>query len=149
MAAPDLYAIPTAAKTALDAAGITLDGRELKVYATEPRALDTRPAVWLRFDSFTRTNPDEAESQLGANDWNLTYEVVLAVDAAEPHRAQQNMLELLADVIDTFDDNPQLTAAVLDAKLTAGEQQWTDEPDMGPPLLLMVCTLEVWALSTY
>ena len=149
MAAPDIGGIATAVKTALDAAGITLNGNALKVYATEPRAVETRPAAWVRLDSFRRTGPEEPESQLGARDWWLTYEVVLAVDAPEPGRAQLNMYELLADVIDVFDDNQQLTASVLDSKLTQGEQVWTDEPDQGPPLLLAVCQLEVWALSTY
>lgn len=149
MAAPDITGIADAAAAAINAADLTVDGVPVKTYGTEPRSPEI-PAVWVRFDSFTRTGPDEAESQLGARDWRLVYEVVAAIDATEPARAQTNMRDLLGSVLDAVDQSADLSRAdVLDARLVSGEQQWTTTQDRERPLLLMICNLDVWALSHY
>ena len=148
MAAPDLHAIAAAAKATIDAAGVTLDGNPLRVYASEPRDLDRLPAVTIRFQSFTRRQPDETEWELGSALWDLTYSLDILAPLDDPARGQEGMRAVLSGVLDAIDEDPSLGGAAFDAVLGSGEQSFTDDPNLPRQLVVMTCELRVWARST-
>lgn len=148
MPTPDLSAIATAAKATLDAAAISLDGNTLKVYATEPTALDRLPGATLRLDSFQRRGVDDGEVELGSRMWDLLWRVTLYTPLDEAHAGQLGMLHVLAGVVDAFDDDPSLGGLVDDAVLTSGEQSFTDDETLPRQLVVMDCDLFVRARST-
>lgn len=146
-AATKLAALATAAKAAVEAAGITSLGNELKVYAYEPRDLDTLPAVTIDGPTdFRRTEPDEAESQLGSNDWRLTYTVRIYVRLGDPETAAAQSRTILGQVIAAIDADRSLGGeAEIDASITEGSRELVAEENH-PEMFVYACSLRVWAL---
>lgn len=151
MAAPGLNAIATAAAATITAASITLNGRALKVYDHEPREFDTLPAALVRGPlEFRRTDPDESERELGREDWDLTYEVIVAVPMPAPEQGQDNANTILEDLIYAFDGDPTLggTSGVTEAKLADGDRSYLEDDTANQQAVLWTCRLEVMAQST-
>ena len=150
MAAPSLNGIATAAAATITAAAVTLNGRALKVYDHEPREFDYLPAAMVRGPlEFRRTDPDEQERELGREDWDLTYEVVIASPMPAPEQGQDDANTIIEAVIYAFDGDPTLggAAGVTEAKLTDGERTYTAEEE-AQQAVFWTCRLEVMAQST-
>lgn len=147
MAVPDLTGIAQAAATVLDDAAITVDGRALKTYSTEPARPETLPAAWVRFDSFRRPGAGQRETELGRMDWWLYYEVGVAVALTEAERGQTNMTTVLGTVLNAFDQAPRLNRVdVSEARIIDGTQGFSTINEIQSVQVL--CRLEVWALSS-
>lgn len=70
-----------------------------------------------------RTMPDEAESQLFANDWNMTFSCAWYIGIADkPQDSQQKLIDMLELWIVAIDADQSLSGTVLEAKVT----QWED-----------------------
>jgi hypothetical protein len=149
MGVPSLTGIADAAADVVTAKAITLDGNACKVYATEPRALDTLPAVAIRFSGFDRRNLDEADHQLGTEAWDLTYVVTVEVPLTDADAGQRNAQTVLAQVVDAFDGSPTLGRSdVEDAVLVSGEQVFVTDQAANQQRVRLECRLMVRALST-
>lgn len=149
MSATKLDQVAVAVGAAITAAAITLDGNALKVYDAEPRDLDTLPAVTVNGPTaFRRTEPDEPESQLGSDDWILTYTVTIYCPLDDPARSQRGMRAVLGQVIAALDDDRQLGGAVeIEAKIVNGEQSFTDQAEQRQ-MVIYTCDLVAWVLHT-
>lgn len=106
-----------------------------------PKDLRKRPSAVVSLPRGRRSGVDEAEQQLGSEDWYLTYPVVLYIDLSEAKRAQAQAVELVEALIAAIDDNPGLSNTVLDAKVTNFEPEIV--VDQNKPLLSYVCDVEV------
>lgn len=91
-----------------------------------------------------RSGVDEAEQQLGSEDWYLTYTVALFFDLSEAQFSQAQAVETLEAFISAIDDNPSLTGTVLDAKVTNFEPEVVTEANR--PLLSYSVDVEVLKL---
>lgn len=149
MALPDLAGIQDAGAAVVTAQAITLDGRALKVYPTEPRVFDTLPALSIRLDTFNRRGIDDGDLELGVVMWDLTFEVVVEVPMPEADQGQRDMHAVLAQVIDAFDGTPDLGRVdVDDAVIESGQQFYVTGDAGGPQRVRFECALAVRARST-
>ena len=142
-----IQAVVDGAAVAIAAAAITSHGRELKIYDHEARDLDTLPALTIDGPTtFRRTQPDEAESQLGAYDWFLTFTLRIYVALDDPQTATHDARAILGQVMAALDADRGLGgAALIDASLSSGELTFTEEENRRP-MAVYECALEVWTL---
>lgn len=147
MSSTKLDAIAVAAKDAVEAAAITSLGNALKVYDYEPRDLDTLPALTIDGPvAFERVQPDEAESQLGSDDWNLTYTVRLYTALDDPETETRAMRAVLGQVIAAFDADRSLGGeAEIDSVLADGTREVIEDENQRA-MAVYACSLRVWAL---
>jgi hypothetical protein len=116
------------------------------VYGTKwtPKDLGTVPAGVVGVPRGSRVAVDTAESQLGSEDWNLTYTVALFFDLSEAQFSQAQAVEILEAFIAAVDDNPTLDGTVIDAKVTNFEPEVVET--MNRPLLSYACDVDVLKL---
>lgn len=147
MSATKFGLLATAAASAITAAAITSQGNALKVYAYAPRDVDSLPAVTIDGPTaFTRTDPDEPESQLGSYDWRMSFELTLYVGLDDPEQATVDARAILGQLIAAIDADSNLGGeADLGASIVDGAREYA-ENDNGKQMLLYVCSLDIWAL---
>lgn len=147
MSATKIGLIAAGAATTIEDAAITSQGNDLKVYAYEPRDLDSLPAVTIDGPvSFRRVDPDDAESQLGSNDWHLTYTLRVYVAFDDPETATAAVRAVLGQVIAAIDADRSLDgSAEIDAVLSSGELGMTEDENQRQ-MAVATCDLDVWAL---
>lgn len=149
MALPDLTGIADAAAAVLTARAITSRGQALKVYPTEPAAIDSWPSATIRLDSFSRRGIDEADLELGVALWDLEYEVAVEVVLTDVDESQRAMHAVIAEVIDALDESAALGRAdVDDAVLESGQQFYVTGTQGEPQRIRFECVLAVRARST-
>lgn len=146
-AATKLGNLATAIKAAIDDAGIESHGNDLLVYKYEGRELDSLPAVTISGPvSIIRTEPDEAESQLGSDDWRMTFVLRIYVAQDDPETAEDDMRAILGQVIAAIDADRTLGGeAEIDASLTNGDVS-PAETASERQLLVFTGDLQVWSL---
>lgn len=98
-------------------------------------------SVWV--PTLQRTEPDEAESQLGTDDWRLIYPVSLYFDLANV-KDQQTAVEKLEAFVKALDADPSLGGTVLEASVT--EAVLFKELDRPRPLVGYEITVSVLRL---
>jgi hypothetical protein len=118
-------------------------GIGLKKYLWEPKDLKP-PAGAVHVPHIKRTKPDEAESQLGSDDWDLDFTVSLYFDLAEAAKAQQSMVDAVERFIDAIDEDPSLGGVVLEASVTDAVP--FIERDRPRPVVGYECTVSVLRL---
>jgi hypothetical protein len=136
---------PIADVLVLELAALTVLGDSVKGYLWSPRQMTKVPAGVVEIPSVGRVGPDEAESQLSSDDWNVTYPVVLYVDATRADTSQAALVEFLEDFIAAIDANPSLTNTVLDAKVLSAEP-FLDLTEQARPLVGYECEVAVLKL---
>lgn len=124
-----------------DAIEDLIDGISLNGHKWTPKDLGAVPAGVVGLPRGNRVGVDEAESQLGSEDWYLTYPTALFFDLSEAQFSQAQAVEKLEAFISAIDDNPTLAGTVLDAKVTNFEAEIVQ--DTNRPLLSYVCDVEV------
>lgn len=117
--------------------------REGQAHLWEPKDL-TPPAGAVGVPAIKRTPPDEAESQLMTDDWELDYTVSLYFDLANVALAQQSMTDKVEAFIKAIDADPSLGGLVLEASVT--EAVPFIERDRKRPLVGYECTVSVTVL---
>jgi hypothetical protein len=82
----------------------------------------------IEIPDVTRTAPEQAESQLGADDWDLEYLVTIWVPLTDGISSQRRLVEVLEDWIAAIDADVTLGGLVLEAKVTSARRQYQTEP---------------------
>jgi hypothetical protein len=116
------------------------------VYPYEPlgRALSP-PCITIGACDFERSGVEEPDSQLGSDDWILTYAITLYVALFEPEKGFADAREFVGRAIAAIDADQKLGGEVLEAKLTSGDMGFNDE-DAQRRLVVVECELEALAL---
>lgn len=142
MSSTTLSPIATALKTKLET--LTASTEAVKGHAKPPRELDACPCGVVEIPTIERIDPDEAESQLGTNDWHIVFPVTLYVDLSEADYSIGQAIEFVEAWIKAIDADPQLSGTVLDCKVTSAEPLVID--DTARPLLAYETSVAIWAL---
>jgi hypothetical protein len=100
-------------------------------------------AAEIEIPDIGRTRPEEAESQLGADDWQLEYVVSIWVNLTNGPASQQRLVGLVEQWIAAIDTDPTLGGLALDAKVTSAHRQYLLDRR---PLVGYETTLAVWKL---
>lgn len=117
----------------------------LKVYRYAPRDLDKVPCAVVEVPRAERTRPDQAESQINADDWTLTFDVSLYFDLAEAMASQVQAAEYFEAFVSAVDHAPTLGNTVFDAKVVSSEPK-LDEINKARPLFVIECVVEALVL---
>jgi hypothetical protein len=137
----------TAIASAVHAAGIAYDGNPLKVYDYEPKDLDTLPAVTVGGPTaMSRPEPEARQSQLGSDDWHITYTLRIFTKLDDPEDFARESRAILGQVIAAIDADETLGGtADLGAAIANGFREFHTD-DKGRKMGVYVCDLRAWAL---
>lgn len=121
----------------------------VKSYQRDPgmAGLDSLPAGVVGLPSLERTGVDEAEGQLGHDDWLLSYPVEFYFDIGDAVYTATQAVEVLEAFVKVIDANRGLgqdVATILDAKVVSSEP--VEVVDTPRPMLVYSCRLEVLRL---
>lgn len=116
-----------------------IEGIGLEEHLWEPKTLRP-PAGSVGIPTLKRTPPDEPESQLYSDDWNLDFTVSLYFDLAKAS-IQQDMVDALEAFTDAIDADHSLNGTVFDAAV--GEAVPFVEKDRKRPLVGYEITVSV------
>lgn len=137
---------PLADALAALAGGITVNGTALKGVWPPRLGVPDVPCVEIEIPTVRRSDVEEAESQLGADDWTLDFTATIHFDMREAVTAQQRIVEALEAWIAAVDADRSLgIASVLDASVVSAEPLY-DLTDEQRPLIGYVTTVRVWRL---
>lgn len=121
----------------------------VKAYATDPglAGLDQLPAAILGLPTIQRTEPDQAELQIGAKDWNLQIPVLFVFDLGDTATAQTQALDTIEKFIQAVDTGTlsQSDPLIVDAKVAQSEPG--ELVDDARPLLTYDCQLRLLRLN--
>lgn len=136
---------PTAALIATVLSGLAVTPA-VKSYATDPgfAGLDSLPAGVVGIPQVERGDVEERESQLGSNDWRITYPVALCFDLNDTATAQAQATQTVEAFIKAIDTATLSVsdATIEDAKVVSAVP---DEVEDGArPLLVYDCRLVVF-----
>ena len=123
-------------------AAITLQGAAVKAYTWAPARLDRVPAAVIEAPDVSRRDIEGAESQLGSNDWLLTFPVTLYVQLDEPVAAQTAAVDGLEQFVQAVDADAGLgIAGVIESRVVTGEPAVIEEQKRA--LYAYECRVEV------
>lgn len=123
-------------------AAIALQGATVKAYTWAPASLDRVPAAVIEAPEVSRRDIEGAESQLGSNDWLLTFPVTLYVLLDEPVAAQTAAVDGLEQFVQAVDADAGLgIAGVIESRVVTGEPAVID--DQQRALYAYECRVEV------
>jgi hypothetical protein len=134
---------------AVAAAGVLAGISGLKVYSYDPKAIDLAPAATIFGPTeVIRRDPEAVESQLGSNDWHLTYSLRLFSKFDDPETATVDARTLLGQAIAAIDGSAYLglPGVVLDAVVARATFSLPGREEA--PVAVWDCDLHVWALVT-
>jgi|SRR5215212_1257635 len=115
----------------------------------EPQILSP-PCGTVSVPSVRRTGPDEAESQLGSDDWYAEYTVSLYFDLKKAQSAQQQMVDAATAFVQAVDADPSLGGTVLDAGVTGVDPVIADgRTRANRPLVVYEITVATLCLVQY
>lgn len=118
-----------------------------RAYPTDPgMAGFSPPAIVVGFPTLRRTDPEEAESELGRVDYFMDFPVVLYVALNDLQATADRVLEAMEQMIAAVDDFPTWLddPEVLDARVTSAEP--AEIVDAAQPLLSYMCRVELHRL---
>lgn len=116
----------------------------VKAYRWAPARLSQVPAIVIEPPDIGRPDPEEGESQLGAEDWDMSFPVVVYVDLREGEKAQARAVELVEALITAIDDDPTLAGLASDVELVEAESFVIE--DAQRPLFAYRCTVALTRL---
>lgn len=99
-------------------------GLGVNTWARDALTMRGSGAAEIEIPDVSRTGVEEAESQLGADDWDLTYVVSLWVNLTETSVCQQRLVALLEQWIAAVDADVTFGGLVLEAKVTEAKRQY-------------------------
>lgn len=106
------------------------------------------PAAEIELPDIGRTDIEEAESQLGSNDWDLDFVVSLWFDLREPTVAQQRLAEAIEKWVAAVDGESWASVpGVLEAKVLRAERVYQLEKQR--TLVGYETTVRVFRLVVY
>ena len=103
-----------------DKAATILEALDLGVntWANKQLRFGRAGAAEIEIPDIARTSLEQAESQLGSDDWELEFPVSIWVSMTEPHTAQTRLVALVEAWIAAVDYDIQLGGTVLEARVT-------------------------------
>jgi len=110
------------------------DAPPVYLYSPGMEGLDQVPCFVIFLPSVRRVAPEQAESQLGADDFRLTLPVAYYFDLDDARAAQAKAVEWAEAAIRAVDADPSLGGAVLDAKVSAAEPNYESTDEARPTL---------------
>lgn len=147
MSATLLIDVASAIASAIDAADISYNGNDLKIYDYEPRDLDTLPAVTVDGPTaIQRHEPEQPESQLGSDDWHMAFTLRIYTHLDDPRDGARESRAILGQVIAAIDADETLGGS---ADLGASIANATREPmtdENGRQMWMYEADLQVWSL---
>jgi hypothetical protein len=121
----------------------------VRAYATDPglAGIDQLPAAVCGLPTIQRTEPDQAESQLGTYDWNLQIPVVFLFDLGDTATAQTEALDVVEAFIRLIDTGTLSVSdpLIVDAKVTSSQPG--EVVDNARPLLTYDCSVHILRYS--
>jgi hypothetical protein len=117
----------------------------IKAYWPPIAMPDRLPAAMVQPPAVRRRDPDDNESQMGSEDWNMTFGVSFYFDLSNATDAQSQGVEFFEAFVAAVDNDPTLGGTVLDAKVTEGEPDYSKIADR-KPVFIYDCTVAVLAL---
>lgn len=127
----------------------SLSGMPLKVYYPAVPMADELPAAMIYPPTIGRAGIEEAERQMGAEDWRLDFALTLHFDLSEAQQAQDQGVAYLEAVIAAIDDanrsSSTLAALVDDVKITGAEPDFERVQGRRPEFIYH-CTVETLKL---
>jgi hypothetical protein len=142
-----LIDVAAAIASAIEAAGISYNGNDLKVYDYEPRDVDTRPAVSVDGPTaIVRREPEQPESQLGSNDWHLAFTLRIYTHLDDPEEGARESRAILGQVIAAIDADETLGGTADLGAAIANATREVYESANGVQSLLYEADLQVWCL---
>lgn len=140
---------PTATLIAAVLSGLAVTPT-VKAYATDPgyAGLDALPAGVVGVPEIDRQDVQERESQLGTNDWTITYPVALFFDLADTATAQAQATQTVEAFIKAIDTATLSVsdATIEDAKVVSATPD--EIADSARPMLVYDCRVVVFKLVT-
>jgi hypothetical protein len=108
-----------------------------------PASIGVLPAGVIEMPTIARTSPGQAESQLGSNDWTLTFPVTLYFELDEATAAQTQATETVEAFIKAIDDDPSLgdPSIIEDAKVILAAPSILD--DDARAMIAYDCELQI------
>jgi hypothetical protein len=131
---------PIADKAATILTGL---GLGVNTWADAELTMGRAGAAEIEIPDIGRTRPEQAESQLGADDWQLEYVVSLWVNLTNGPASQQRLVGAGRAVDRRRRRRPDARRLVLDAKVTSAHRQYQLDRR---PLVGYETTLAVWKL---
>ena len=140
---------PIAELLATTISNLSLNPR-ITAYATDPghAGLDSLPAAVIGLPTVNRTEPDQAEGQLGGQDWTIELPVLFLFDIGDTLTSQTQALNTIEAFIGTI-DQAVLSASdplIIDAKVTKSEPG--EVIDDARPLLTYDCSVHILRVAT-
>jgi glycine/D-amino acid oxidase-like deaminating enzyme len=141
LTAPDkLAAIAAALKAAFE----TIDG--VTVFDYEPVGSELPlPCITIGTPELQRSEIDEAERQLGADDWRQSWAVTAMVAMHEPELAQALVRQLVGEMVEAIDLDHTLDGEAHEARLVSARVGY-GEPERSPRLVVAECDVQVLSL---
>jgi hypothetical protein len=118
-----------------------LEGIGLKAYPIPPKGLDRLPAGVVEWPSITRTGIDEAEPELGTNEWLLEFPVNLYIKLDKAERAGEEATDLVEAWIVAVDGDQGLSGEAYEAKVVSAEPAVVE--DRSVPMLVYETRVQV------
>lgn len=137
---------PIAQALAALAETITVNSETLKGVWPPQKGLPSVPCVEFEIPRVTWVDVDQAQTQLGADDWTFDFPAVIWFDLRQAEAAQQRLVAALEQwrvAVGTTN----LDGLCQEAAVTAAEPVY-DVTDAARPLIGYETTVRVWALVT-
>jgi hypothetical protein len=99
-------------------------GLGVNTWASEALTMGRAGAAEIEIPDVARTGVEEAESQLGADDWDLEFPVSIWVNLTETGTSQQRLVQMLEQWISAVDADVTFGGLVLEAKVTRAQRQY-------------------------
>ena len=119
-----------------------------KSYATDPgmAGLTKLPALVVGFPTLRRVGVEQSESEVGRNDWRISFPVALYVDLRKLDDTADRILEALEELVEIIDDPDTWDAdpSIIDWALTVAEP--VEILDESRPLMSYECRVELLKL---
>jgi hypothetical protein len=146
MASTILQPIAELVATTIEALSVTPG---LIAYATDPgpAGLDQLPAAVCGLPTVTRTDPDQAERQIGATDWEIQLPVVFLFDLADTTTAQSQAIQTVEAFIRAIDTGKLSVSdpMIVDAKVSQSDPG--EVVDDARPMLTYDCSVRLLRLT--
>lgn len=123
---------------------------DVSAYSVDPglSGIDSLPVGVVGLPQIERTDPDEAESQIGTFDWRFEIPVTFLFDLGDTATAQAQALDTVEAFIKTVDAAALSISdpSIVDAKVVRSDPG--EIVDAARPMLSYTCTLRVLKYQT-